>query len=616
MTDKLKTITILPPEIFNRISAGEVVERPASIAKELIENALDAGATSISIDIIGGGIDKIRISDNGCGIPKGDLKKAFLPHATSKISHAEDLETIATFGFRGEALSSIAAVSEVECLSKRESESLGNRIAVSGGVFSEISEIGMQNGTIITVKNLFFNTPARKKFLKKPSAEQQAVTSIVEKLMLANPSVSFRYSTDESVLYQHTGGIDRMIALSDAFFVLYGKEIHSALVRIEFEKDGYKVQGYMVKPPLSKPNKNDCHVTVNGRVVFSPLVHSAMTTAMENILMKGRFAIYSLDIRMPLEQVDVNVHPAKLEVKFARGSFVFSLILKAIEDVLNPKLSVEEIFRPAIREAQIRKSEIIPFADMRTYARNKQTSDWIANYLARGKGELSLGKQPSKLVEIMLDDFKKEQKNEVPAFAEQSSILEEKNVFKKIGVFLNTYLLIEKDQQLLLIDQHAAHERILYDKITAEIRKAEVCMQNLLTPFLLKTGRAESVFLSENLSVFSAFGFEISEFGEGCFKITAVPYLLREMDLQAYFDDVLSQTDNLLHSPLNALNDKLKQMACKAAVKGGTILSDNEIESLLNQLEKEKTILLCPHGRPIIVILSVKEIEKKFKRIL
>ena len=601
-------INILSEEVFNKISAGEVVERPASIVKELVENAIDAGASKIGIEVFDGGIKQIIITDNGSGIEPEDVDKAFMPHATSKIKVSEDLENIASLGFRGEALASIASVSQIEMTTKTENNDFGVKICLSAGKKQEKVEVGATTGTKIIVKNLFFNTPARLKFLKKPKTEEGEITHLVGKMILANPTISFRYSVEGKIIYNTFGN-----GLAEALYIVYGKEVYDNLVEVNRESGNIAIRGYIARPTLSKPNRSYGTLFVNGRLVNNYMIFSAITDALDGYLMKGKFPLFALNLTLPFEDVDVNVHPSKQEVKFANPGKIYGFVSNAIFESMQNVSFVQQIEEK--EEIKLEEKELP------TLSKNEGASfKFVMDAVKAADDKISC--MQNKLVEIVLeDDVPKTNKssisfdyeNFIPEEKVQTKIEEVFNSFKIVGTVFDTYIIIEKEDKVYFIDQHAAHERQLYDKIMASVESNKVMSQSLFVPIEISLNEKEINFLNENYENFKKFGFNYVIFDKSL-KIISTPYLLEGMNIKEFFDNVLSNMETYVNKPLTYINEKFTQLACKSAIKAGNKISDDEINILINKFLEENNTLLCPHGRPIILEISKFEIEKMFRR--
>lgn len=625
----MSKINILDKIVSNRISAGEVVEKPASVVKELIENSIDAGADKIVIEIEEGGIKSISILDNGSGIEKDDIKLAFMPHATSKIKNVEDLDNIATLGFRGEALASIASVAQVEMISKTKASELGSSIKIDGGEFGEIGEVAMNTGTQIVVKNLFYNTPARRKFLRKPKTEEGEITDLVEKIILANPTLQIRYVIDGKIKYNTTGS-----GLYANIYTIYGRETVENIIEINFEREGYKLTGYIGKPEISKANRTYQTLIVNGRVVRSAFISNAIQEVYQNFLMKNKFPFFVLNLTLPLDSVDVNVHPSKMEVKFENLGFIRTLFTNAVYSALvnaNYTRSVveeeknEEEKAPGITNSFVEKRE--PLNNLPNISEDEGIS-----YLASKENMFG---QDEKLKEVSLN-YEESILHEIESNSEESRLTDyilntnHKNPYvvkefqeiiedampkaKIIGVIFKTYILVEKENNLYMIDQHAAHERALYDKFSVSVENENVLKQGLITPYHLKLNSLEYDFFKRNFDVLSSVGFDVVDKGDNQIEITAIPYVLPIEKLGEYIDYFISNLQDYSSKASDYFKSGLMQHACKMAVKSGQVLSLNEIETLIDEMEKH--VLLCPHGRPILIKITKSQIEKWFKRIV
>ena len=628
-------IKLLDSMVFNRIAAGEVVEKPASIVKELVENSIDAKATVISIEIEDGGKKKIVISDNGQGIEKDDLNNAFMPHATSKISKVEDLDTIHTLGFRGEALASIASVCHIYASSKTENDEVGHSIRIDGGLFSEVNEVARNKGTTIEASDLFYNAPVRAKFLRRSKIEESEITHLVEKFMLAHPEISFLYVVDGKQIYN----------------TIYGKEVYDNLIKIDAEEDGMRLSGFIISPKYSKVNRTNQTLFVNGRYVENYLVSSAVQGAFEPFLMKGRFPIYILSLTMPSDTVDVNIHPTKREVKFENPNRVFGFVRRQIENglimanhIANFEVRVNGIENETL-ESDTRAPENtqsfthVPVADIEPLP-SKEGMSYRDNgpdeKIVYPKREVEI---ETKTVKQPLPDFMNitiektvpvnkiggriffDQTESVHASEiEEGKMLENKfltasvkDEMKILGTLFATYIVVEYADKAYFIDQHAAHERTLYDKLCKQVENSEVLKQPLLFPFELKTTEKERIKLIETVPVLEKLGFNLKESKLG-FEISAVPLILSGIDLSKFFESVLADESIFDKSTSQIMKERLSQYACKHAIKAGDHISNDEIAYLIDAMRKG--VLLCPHGRPIVLELEKRDFEKMFKRVL
>jgi len=649
-------INILDKSVYNLIAAGEVIDKPASVVKELLENSIDAGASNISIEIKEGGIDYIRVSDNGCGINEEDLQVAFMPHATSKIKETDDLYNIGTLGFRGEALSTITAVSKVTMITRTEKSDMGNMIKINGGEIEKIEPIGAGQGTTVIAEDLFYNIPARRKFLKKAKLEESEITNIVARIILSNPNIAINYTANDKKIYSSSGN-----GLFDAIYAIYGKSIVNNLVQVDFEKNGIKVWGYIGKVCFVKPNRTYQTLIVNGRYVQNQAISSAIYSAFENYIMKSTFPFFVLNLKIDNSLVDVNVHPNKLDVKFSNSKTIYETFLVEISKIILDSINVENViltnketisktpeidltnlnivsndeginYQPNRLEEQQNiytkplEVDISASSTLNQLYNHKTTSyDCDSNNIdvvKIKKSDTQDLREPSEL-EIMMSKLKHTQSkteeqlslNEVEGVNNQPNKIDFN--YRLVGVLFDTYIMVQFKDYVYLIDQHAGHERILFDKYTNELSKDDkVYSQPLLIPFILNTNNLEFAYLEDNIEELINLGFEIEPFGVNKFRIGAVPVSLKDINLQAFFGEILSDLNtNRIKNQSGVLRDYLAKTACKHAIKAYDKLEESQINYLIEQLNSLE-VLLCPHGRPIIVKLTEKEIEKWFKRIV
>ena len=672
----MQKIRLLDSTTINKIAAGEVVESPKSVVKELTENAIDAGASSVTVEIKEGGISYIRVADNGCGIPKEQVKSAFLRHATSKMTQIEDLEHIFTLGFRGEALASIAAVAQVEMLTKTKDEETGTRICISAGEIEVMEDAACREGTTIIVKNLFYNVPARRKFLKKPATESGYVSDLVNKIALGHPEVAIQYINNGNTVLHTAGNNDPKTAV----FYVYGKDAANNMLPISYKKGEYAVSGLIGKPELCRANRNYENLFINGRFIKNAVVSSAVEDAYKTKLIIGKFPVFVLNLEVEPALVDVNVHPAKLEVRFKNDDevyeFFYTAVSKALQEtVLIPKAVLEKDKKtkekqpepeqqtlmqtpkqpevpvkkepvPMVKSAQERpkmesvilskeekpkldvpKAEANPVINAAApvggrsvdeLLKRKTTISGIAQ-----KAEPYLKKEPVKQEEPKAEQPKSEPAKQEKALPVQEEIkvekTEEKKLFfheyKIVGQVFRTYWIVEQGECLYLIDQHAAHERILYEELMNKFREEKVISQRMLTPLMLNLTPMETEVLKDNKDLLESFGFELEDFG-GKYALRSTPYLLQNPSSVGFFTDIL---DRLAEERITNVYDTkilaVATMACKAAVKGHDVLSVREAEALIHQLLKLEHPFTCPHGRPTIIELTRYEMEKMFKRI-
>ena len=642
----MNKINILDSTIFNRIAAGEVVEKPASVLKELLDNAIDAKATQITINVLDGGIKQIEVIDNGSGIEYDDLERAFLPHATSKIKSLSDLDKIGTLGFRGEALASIGAVSEVELVSKTSSSEFGGKICVRGGNMEQKELAGAQNGTKVKVCNIFYNVPARAKFLKKPRQEASEISNVILRYILANPSIKFTYNLDDKEIYSSTGN-----GLLEAIYTVYGKSTTEQVLEVSHTgSDGIKVSGYIGMPTFAKPNRTYQTLIVNGRYVQNSMVSLCVYNAFEHYLMKNQFPFFVLNIDMPLESLDVNVHPNKMDIRFENSNQIYGIVYQAVMQALSKHSSnVVEVekrvidFEPAnttgvsFGNNQEKTSEVVDIIAPKQVPNDAENLNLKNNdikfYESLSNGENKLKQSSSILSNVFEKMLSQEDEapqtspiDENPIVFSKSNIQTNENSqlsfldstsYNFVGTLFETYLIVQSGNDAYFIDQHAAHERLLFDKFSKQVNDRCVSIQGLLVPYVINVNGLEKQFLEDNLENLKNLGFEISEFGTSAFKISTIPSVLAGINLNDFFSQILSELSVFKQlKQADLILNKLMQHSCKTAVKAGDKLSNNEVASLIKQVDETGMVLQCPHGRPVIIKLSRKEIEKWFKRTL
>lgn len=657
-------INILDSSIYNRIAAGEVVDRPYSVVKELVENSLDAHAKSIAVAIERGGKDLICVTDDGDGIEKSELRAAFLPHATSKISRVEDLDDIRTLGFRGEAIASIASVSRMRIRSRARGAEEAFELSCAGGTLGEVSPCPLGEGTEISVENLFYNTPVRERFLRTDKGEEAEISSYVSRFVLGNPQVSFRYYIGGKLALQSFGGGEE-----EAVAAVYGGAAVQQCYRIDAVKHGIRLHGYLGKPSFTKPNRTYQSVFVNGRYVVNNTIASAIGNAYGGYLMKRQYPFYVLFVDVPPAVVDVNVHPNKADVRFENNQVIYGCIYSVVSAVLDgnaaaldfvvgakdaaaagdvskqedaPKMAEvspselenrNEIAENAVlhstvsetdREkdlfsfappSQMRGGERVVFHDSGAHpAAPAAEKTGFPFPEAAVAGAVPSAASPGEDIFAENKRFLEEQERMAREKAKQQKFVFENAVYK--GSLFNTYLIYEEGDNAYIIDQHAAHERLIFDRLKAEMEARKVVSQPMLVPYILTLNREEGAFFAEHLATIREIGFDIEEFGGGSFKISAVPLDLQDIDLSAFFADVLAEVGTLRVIKLSELlRDKLAMTACKHAVKGGMLLTDAEQQALFAMLHGDMG-LKCPHGRPVAVRMTKAEIEKLFKRIV
>ena len=647
----MSKIVLLTKEVYNRIAAGEVVERPFSVVKELVENSIDAGATEIVIKLEDGGKKLISVKDNGSGIEKDDLVNATMPHATSKIKTADDLDKIATLGFRGEALASIASVSEMKIISKVRTAEIGYYIESDNGVLGDLEPFPADDGTVIEVRNLFKNTPAREKFLKPSKNEEADIVNIVTRLIFTHPEIAFKLVFDGKEKLHYAGG-----SIDEAIIEIYGYETIRDCIQIETEKNGLKISGFIGETYFVKPNRTYQTIVLNGRYVQNITLQTAIHNAYAPYLMKRKYPFYVLKIDVAPEFVDVNVHPNKADVRFADNHVVYGAIYSIVSKVLEGNAAAIDIVKPNgyFQTGSVVETKSVTDSENkneengeRKYADVVGCDDPVVlpDYLTRlGKffdpvtaekeglfDNLPLSSPSSGSTETETSEEKKLSIDDI--FAENKKYIEELESRKSntekptqteisvddnirvVGQVLKTYLIFEKGEDIYFIDQHAAHERLLFDKFTEEYKNGKTDEQTLLVPFLYSVNEKEAEFLTSRFEYFRNAGIDVAEYEDGVFAVYALPLTLLDMDIKAFLDDVLSDMSFRKADMPDIIRDKLAQKACKAAIKSGKTLSQSEIDKLLEKLHGDMG-LKCPHGRPIAIRITRTEIDKWFKRIV
>lgn len=684
-------INILTKEIFNRIAAGEVVDRPYSAVKELIENALDAGATEISVYVEKGGRQLIRVCDNGGGIEPDDMRKAFIPHATSKVAKVEDLDSIATLGFRGEALASISSISRTEITSKTESNP-ACRVLCEGGYIGKVEPAALDRGTEVAVHDLFYNTPARAKFLKSDKAEEGDIHNFVSRFILGNPDVSFKYYSDGKLKLQSFGN-----GLDEAVTQVYGAKVIPNCYKINAEKNGIKIHGFIGNQNFFKPNKSYQSLFLNGRYIVNSIVSSAITNAYASYLMKRQYPFYVLFLDVPAEMVDVNVHPNKADVRFTDGRAVYGAVYSVISGILDGTARAADFVVDYARIPEIRSSMPVQTSidegatqgaevgsgtggteGGKAVQAQPKAPDLYSGDLSKEKPESSDGQQADSgylsYEEVLshggvqekssgakaepVPDYSAYENYAEPKFEDREktypvyayySGLKEKNVlgvssptlgisdslvpssrqkkaeeqekfvcrdFTYKGNLFNTYLLYEIGGEVYIIDQHAAHERLIYDRFRKQVEERKVARQGMLVPYIISLTPEENSFMEENLMLIREMGFDIEPFGINAYRVCEVPADLKNLDFAAFFNELLSDVSGLKSIKMaDVLKDKIAMAACKHAVKGGMELTRQEADGLLAEMHGDMG-LKCPHGRPVAVKLTKYQIEKMFKRIV
>ena len=601
-------IQVLDQETINQIAAGEVIERPAAVVKELIENAIDAEATAITIEIKEGGISFIRITDNGSGIAKNEITTAFLRHATSKLRSKEDLLTVKSLGFRGEALSSIAAVAQVELITRQADDITGVRYEIAGGKEKSCQEIGCPEGTTFVVRNLFYNTPARRKFLKTKMTEGGYVQELVLRYSLAHPDIRFHYIADGKSRLQTSGDGQ----LKTNIFYNYGSDITKCLVNIEKSENGMTLSGFIGKPELSRGNRTFMNYFVNGRYIKSNVITSAIEHAYKKYLMNHRYPFTALMLSIDSDCIDVNVHPTKMEVRFTNQEDVYHLFEDAISSALQEISLIPEVALEPESKREKKEEPVLLSKDPEPFE-TKRMTDTIKKPASKQQKPVIYTSESSP-VPVLKEETRitYEQKS-----FEEEITSQEKPQFRIVGQVFDTYWLIEYAEELLIIDQHAAHEKVLYEKLMKHLSEKKGITQNLAAPVVVNLSEREIEVLQVNLSTFEQIGFQIEHFGEKDYLITGVPADFLNVPSKELFLEML---DGLVEegskSHPEIVLDHCATMACKAAVKGNHRMSYAEAEKLIEQMLMMDEPYHCPHGRPTTIAMSRQEFEKKFKRIV
>ena len=631
-------INVLPKEIYQLIAAGEVVERPSSVVKEMIENSLDAGAKNITLEIKNGGSTYIRITDDGCGIERDDVRKVFISHATSKISKKDDLNSIATLGFRGEAMASISAVSKVELLTKAENEEIGTRYEIAGGEELEFDDAGCPNGTTIVVRDIFFNTPARMKFLKKDVTEGNQVAGIVDRMAISHPEISFRFIRDGKQVLITSGNGD----LKSTVYSVLGKEMSDSLMSVDYSFNDMRITGFVSKPTASRKSRAGQYFYINNRIVKSKTAMAALEQAHKNTIMVGRFPACVLNIELNPAQVDVNVHPAKTEVRFANEKPIFDLVYYAVKTAIENDRTVKEVeFKenPIYRQ---KSKNVYQNNDNKSFQAKfdffKKKDEPPSQQVIKTKPRENFWQveAPNPEYKIARDekpkarvDIEYEEPEEISTAKSEDApkerdiekvvITDEKDNenfipnFKLIGEAFKTYLIVEIENELYFIDKHAAHERMNFERFKAQ---ATVETQMLLAPVVVNLTKDEFIAISENVELIKKCGFELEEFGESQIIVRAIPSLV---DGDSVKDLMLEIAQKLLEHKTDILPDKIDWIyhsaSCRGAVKAGDYTSRQEQEMFVKKLLSMPNIRFCPHGRPVFIKMSKYDIEKQFGRV-
>lgn len=668
-----KEIKVLENNLINKIAAGEVIERPASIVKELVENSIDAGAKNIVVEIKNGGTTFIKITDDGTGIDREQVKTAFLRHATSKPEKLEDLDSILTLGFRGEALSSIAAISQIEMITKTKNDNFGSKIEIEGGKIIYEKEAPSLQGTTFIVKNIFFNTPARRKFLKKDSIESGYISEIINRLALGHPNISFKYINNGTEILRTTGDNN----VKNTAFYVYGKEIAKKLIHIEGSKKGFKISGFIGLPELSRGNRSYENFFINGRYIKSTLISNSVEDAFSGKLTVGKFPIFIINMNVPENTVDVNVHPTKLEVRFQDEDFIYNFIYDVIEkalkeQILIPNIEIQDNIKnfsevssitPYNVDKQANFENLIIEEDEEAIGFESHISNNVLMINEQSENEfMNVNKTKSILDEFYLEkglfedkitkdlklDLSKNNINEKISinendFIQKEPIIQEENLIKEdkikgicreinsikaeiknnffsnykiIGQVFNTYWIIEQNNEIFMIDQHSAHEKVIYEELKEKFENESIFSQRLIEPIIINVSQMENSIIEENFELLTSFGFSFEEFGLNCYAIRHVPFIFKAPLEPSFFIQILDMLrDKNISNIYDMKVEKIISMSCKKAVKANDKLSFIEAKALIEKILKLENPFSCPHGRPTIIKMSRYEIEKLFKRV-
>ena len=625
----MEQIHVLDENTINQIAAGEVIERPASVVKELTENAIDAMATAITIEIKEGGISLIRITDNGAGIPKEDIPTAFLRHATSKIQTAEDLLSIGSLGFRGEALSSIAAVSMVELITKTKSSIMGCRYEITGGTpKNDIEDVGVPDGTTFIVRNLFFNTPARKKFLKSAMTEAGYISDIVERMALSHPEIAIRFINNGRHILNTSGNGN----LKDVIYQIFGREITSNLLEVHFSAPNIQIEGFIGKPLISRGNRNFENYFINGRFIKSMIINKSIEEGYKNFMMQHKYPFTALQFQIEPELIDVNVHPSKMELRLRNADEIYPEIVKLIHETLEGKnliveVKAEEEKIPAPLKREVTKTPEI----FETKRREKEKEPQIQtiqntklpeNPKSTNSQEIQKEQQKPEILVSSPPVLKEENAYRKP---EQMTLFDDSFLSKEartrtriVGQVFETYWIVEYGEKMFIIDQHAAHEKVLFERTMKSLKAKENISQELNPPMILNLSLREGELVKKYHVAFARAGYEIEEFGGNDYAVHTVPYDLYKLareDMLMEMIDTLADDGNI-RGGSELIMERIASMSCKAAVKGNNRLSIREANTLIDELLTLDNPYHCPHGRPTIISMSKYELEKKFKRIV
>lgn len=633
----MPAINILDDVTINKIAAGEVVEKPMAVIKELVENSIDAKATSITVEIKNGGLDLMRVTDNGLGIPEEDIRKAFFRHATSKINKIEDLDSLDSLGFRGEALASIASVSMVECISKTAAQLTGIKYEVNGGVEASFKEVGCPDGTTFVVKSLFYNTPARKKFLKTPMTEGSYISDIMEKIAMSHPDISFRYINNNKLKFQTAGNGK----LKDVIYQIYGKDVSANLVSFELETEYVNVSGYIGRPVISKGNRSFMNYYVNGRYVKSPVIYRAIEEGYDGFHMSHKFPFCVLMFDVQSDKMDVNVHPSKMEIRFSEGDRIYSVLCRGIKETLRNIDVIPEQNLEKTLARQMRENDTVSDTATEYKASNNNKYDINANSTSLSVDKEAAGKNAAKKERLpepfetnrirnlsnqagnSIDILNKINELECMKKPEQLSLFERKDMeeekkkdYTVVGCVFSTYWIVTYHDEMYIMDQHAAHEKILYEKLVKKMTNNIINIQQVSPPIVISLDPVETELVNSNKELFEKSGFEIESFGGNEHIVSGVPAELPGIASKDVLIDLIGSLRKELtqKNSETILMEKIASMSCKAAVKGGRSITSEEASRIVQDLFELDNPFNCPHGRPTLIKITKNELEKRFGR--
>lgn len=636
-----RNITVLDKNTIDKIAAGEVVERPVSVVKELVENSIDAGAQAITVEIKDGGISYLRVTDNGCGIKKDQVRTAFLRHATSKIKSIEDLIDVGSLGFRGEALSSIAAVSKVELLTKTEEEFTGTRYVIEGSRELSCDDVGLPEGTTFIVRHIFYNTPARHKFLKTPQTEGAYISDFMEKIMLSHPDIAFKLIINNNTRLQSSGN-GKMI---DIIYNLYGRDMVEGLLPIEADDGDTLISGYICKPELSRGNRSFEIYYVNHRYIQSTVIRRALDEAYKPYLMLHKYPVVFLYLDISPDLIDVNVHPTKKEIRFLEGGALYDLLVKSIQETLSHKelipdireddksipVSAKKIEKENVRPEPFERNVISDYRPAEEDYKPAGTHEYTPVTIGHEQSTVSLMEKPepvsyetsrteasrTEASDVIRDGNDDKKSVQMSMFDDGFLSTEGIKKHRIIGQVFETYWIVEMDNKMYVIDQHAAHEKVKYERLIKQFENGRVSSQMLNPPIIVTLSKAEEAVLEKYEDNFKRIGFEIEHFGGNEYYIREIPTDLFGLTPVEYFHDLLDELMNdKLSRNIDSVDHRIATMACKSAVKGNNRLSLDEARTLIDELLTLDNPFNCPHGRPTIVSFSKSEVEKMFKRIV